>query len=133
MSIFKLTESSDLDRGPNNKGFSRIGGADETATHVRTRLRLFRGDGYGEVKRDITIGVNFFDFVVDPRTPEGLIAAHLQQIILDTPGIVESFLRFDLLPEEQEMVVTFDAIYESENQRIRREIHQTLTVALGDN
>lgn len=132
MSLFKLTADSDLDRGPNNKGFSRVDGAEETRTHVQTRLRLFRGRGYGEVKRDISIGVDFFDFVVDPRTPESLIAAHLQEIILNTPGIVESFLRFELFPVEQEMEVEFDAVWESEDQRLRREIHQTLTVALGD-
>lgn len=132
MSLFKLTDSSDLDRGPSGRGMSRVEGAEETRTHIQTRLRLFKGNGYGEVKRDITIGVDFFDFVVDPRTPESLIAAHLQEIILNTPGVIESFLRFELFPAEQEMVVEFDAVYESENQRIRREIHQTLTVALGD-
>ncbi len=39
---------------------------------------------------------------------------------------------YELFVEEQEMEVEFDAVFESENQRLRREIHQTLTVALGD-
>ncbi len=133
MSLFKLTKDSDLDRGENGRGMSRVAGPEQTRTRVQTELRLFRGNGYGEVKRDISKGVNFFDFVVDPRTPETLIAAHLQAIILGVPGVNQSFLRFEIDPDEQEMIVGFDAIHESEDQRIRTVLNETITVALGDN
>ena len=128
MSLFKLTDDSDLDRGPAGKGMSRVKDADETRTHARTRLRLFRG----EVKRNVFTGVNYFGLVRDPRTPPDTIAAHLADIILQTPGIVDNLLRYEVDPEAGKIEVEFDATYESEDQRIRRPLHDSLTVVIGE-
>lgn len=128
MSLFALTENSDLDRGPNGKGFFRVNGAEETRLHSRTRLRIFRG----EVLRNTRIGVNYFGLVRDPRTPPDTIAAHLADIILQTPGIVQNLLRYEIDAEAGVMEVEYDAVYESENQRIRRPLHDALTVNLGE-
>lgn len=128
MSLFKLDDNSDLDRGPDGKGFTRVQDDEETRVHCRTRLRLFRG----EVKRNKFIGVNYFGLVRDPRTPPDTIAAHLADIILQTPGIVDNLLRYEVDFDAGVMQVEFDATYESEDQRIRRPIHESLPVLLGE-
>lgn len=128
MSIFALTENSDLDRGPDGKGFIRVKDAEETRLHCRTRLRLFRG----EVKRNTRIGVEYFGLVRLPSTPPDMIAAHLADIILQTPGIVDNLLRYELDHDAGTMEVEFDANYESRDQRIRRPIHERLTVDISE-
>lgn len=128
MSLFGLNDESDLDRGPDGRGFIRVKDAEETRIHCRTRLRLFRG----EVKRNTRIGVDYFGFVRLPSTPPDMIAAHLADIILQTPGIVDNLLRYELDPEAGVMEVEFDANYESEDQRIRRPLHERLTVDVSE-
>lgn len=116
--------SSDLYRAPNGSGFERIEGAEEATTHVKTRLRLYPG----EVKRDVRVGVQFRGFIDDPRTPAKAIASHLVSIITGTPGIVDAQLRFEFEPVRGVLDVTFDALYESDDQSRRRVIHERVFI-----
>lgn len=133
MSVFRIIAdganpddpfSSDLYRPANGSGFERIKQAEEATAHVKTRLRLFPG----EVKRDVRVGVQFRGFIDDPRTPAKAIASHLVSIITGTPGIIDAQLRFEFLAERGILDVTFDALYEPEDQTTRRVIHERIFI-----
>lgn len=93
MSLFLLTAEGDLDRGPNNKGFSRVTDVKEAEMHLMTRTRLVRG----EVRRDTRIGVDHL-LVFDPSTPNGHIANHIASVQSGTPGITDVKLNYVFEP-----------------------------------
>ncbi len=136
MSLFRIIDdganeddpfSSDLYRAPDGSGFERVQDAEEASTHVKVRLRLYAG----EVKRDTRVGVLFFGFIDDPRTPERAVASHLVSIITGTPGIVDAQLRFELETTRGIMLVEFDAIYSPDDQSQRRTIHESFFVRVS--
>lgn len=124
MSLFLLTAEGDLDRGPDNKGFSRVGGVQEAKMHLETRTRLARG----EVKRDTRIGVDHL-LVFDPATPNGVIANHIASIQSGTPGIVDVKLNFVFEPISGVFETFTQCTFDANDLTERRQIESRVNVS----
>lgn len=122
MSVFGNTVSGDLDRGPN--GFFRVNGSQESLQHIRTRLRLLKK----EVARDQRYGLDLFDFVMDPTVDLTAIANYIASYILDTPGVTDVDLTFDLDTATGDLIMEMDLQFEQDDLEERRPIHETLTI-----
>lgn len=122
MSVFGNTVSGDLDRGPN--GFFRVKGSQETLQHVRTRLRLLKK----EVARDQRIGLDLFDFIMDPTISTTAIANYIASYILDTPGVTDVDFSFNLDTAKGDFTMEMDLQFDQDNLEERRPIHETLTI-----
>lgn len=128
MSVFRLTANpTDLYRPDSATSFERVSGVEQAVQHLRTRLRLFTR----EVFRDIRVGVEFFDIVNNPAVPTTAIANHIAAVALDTPGIVDVQLKFDLEPIRGVLTVTADAVYSADYQSTRVPIHEVVLVQFG--
>jgi len=128
MSVFRLTANpTDLYRPDSATSFERVSGVAQAVQHLRTRLRLFTR----EVFRDIRVGVEFFDIVNNPAVPPSAIANHIASVALDTPGIVDVQLQFDLEPVRGVVTITADAFYSASDQAARVPIHEVILVQFG--
>lgn len=128
MSVFRLTANpTDLYRPSDATSFGRVSGVTQAVQHLRTRLRLFTR----EVFRDIRVGVEFFDIVNNPAVPPSAIANHIAAVALDTPGIVDVSLKFDLEPIRGVITITADAFYSADDQQTRVPIHEVILVQNG--
>ena len=120
MSVFKLNDQGDLDRGPEGVGFSRVNGVEEARVHVKTRVSLVRG----EVKRSRNTGVDLF-WAMDPNTPNAHVANHLSSVMVGTPGIADAVLRYNFESETGVFAVEAQVEFDADDQRERRTTHET--------
>lgn len=123
MSLFKLDDQGDLDRGPNGVGFSRVEGIEETRVAVKTRMSLVRG----EVKRSVNTGVDLF-WALQPTTVNAHVANHLNSVLVGTPGVKDSVLRFNFEGESGVFSVQARVDYDADNQRERRTEHENFLI-----
>ena len=128
MSVFRLTENpTDLYRPAGATSFERVSGADQGVQHLRTRLRLFEG----EVFRDIRVGVQFFSLVTEIGVPPTAIANHIASVAMDTPGIQNAITDFEYEPVRGVMTIGIDAKFVLDDQRRRVPIHERIIVETG--
>lgn len=108
-------------------GFSRVSGATESTQHVKTRLRLFTG----EVARDVRVGVDL-DLLLDPQADQTLIANHVADVILETPGVIEASAAFEVIdPERGDVQVTFEGVFEQADLTEKRVEHERVLIRTG--
>lgn len=124
MSVFKLTESGDLDRSTGATSYSRVDGLAQCEQHLRTRLRLIRG----EVFRDTRIGVDFFGVVTDPGISESTIANHIAAVALGTPGVIECELSFEVESHRGLITIDADAVFSSNDLQERQPFHAIVQI-----
>ncbi len=120
MSVFKLTAAGDLDRGPDNLGFSRVNGIDENRVHVATRAKVIKT----EVRRNARVGFDLF-WALQPDTPSPHIANHIAMLIAGTPGVVDVVAKYSFEGETGIFAIQAEATYDSDDQRERRTEHET--------
>ncbi len=125
MSLFKMS-GGDLDRGPNNTGFSRVFKQEEARVRLQTVLRLVKS----EVKRDIRVGLDH-EFLWDPRVTNSQRANHIASVMLGVPGINDVQLRFDLVPETGVFRVAADVTYDEADQEGRRSKREQFLISAG--
>ena len=123
MSLFKLNASGDLDRGENGVGFSRVTGIEETRVAVKTRVSLVRG----EVKRSVNTGLDLF-WALQPDTPNSHVANHINSLIVGTPGVADSIVKFNFEGESGVFSVQALVTYNADNLRERRAEHETFLI-----
>lgn len=127
MSVFRLTDDSDMYRPDGASTFERVSGAEQGAQHLRTRLRLFTR----EVFRDQRIGVQFFEIVAQPGFSPAAIANHIASVALATPGVVDCQLSYTFEPVRAIATIDAEAVFQLEDQRTRVPIHETMQISLG--
>lgn len=127
MSLFRYTAEGDIYRPTSATGFERVKGPEECAVHLRTRLRLFTG----EVFRDRRIGVQYFELALTPGISPIAVANHINSVCLDTPGIVDSELTFEVEPIRGIVTIEVDADYQEADQLDRMPIHERIEISVG--
>ncbi len=125
MSLFRMSDG-DLDRGPNNTGFSRVFKQEEARVRLQTVLRLVKS----EVKRDIRVGLDH-EFLWDPRLTNSQRLNHIASVMLGVPGITDVQLRFDLVPETGVFQVAADVTYDEADQEGRRSKREQFLISAG--
>lgn len=123
MSVFKLNDQGDLDRGENGVGMTRVKGIDEARVIVKTRISLVRG----EVKRSALTGFDLF-WALQPDTPNQHLANHINSILVGSPGVVDAVSRFNFEGETGVFTVQAKVTYTDDNQRARRLEHETFLI-----
>lgn len=127
MSVFRLTPEGDLYRPAGASTFERIGGAEQCAQHLRTRLRMFTR----EVFRDTRIGVQYFELVTQPGFSPDAIANHIASVALATPGVVDCPLSFEYEPIRGVVLIDAEPKYDAIDQANRVPIHEQLQISVG--
>lgn len=83
MSIFLCTENGDLDITDNK--LSLVDGAQEVLQLIRNNLRFFQG----EEPLNPTMGVPYFQQILDKATPISTAEAILKSVVQNTDGVKE--------------------------------------------
>ena len=122
MSVFQLKDG-DLDRGPNNTGFIRVSGIDETRVLVKTAVGIVRG----EVKRNAEAGFDLF-WALQPTTPDAHLANHINSIIVGVPGVADSISKFNFEGETGVFNIQSRVTYSDDNLRERRTENETFVI-----
>lgn len=120
MSVFKMTPAGDLDRGDENVGFSRVEGIDEARVHVQTRMQIVKT----EVRRNAKVGVDLF-WALQPDTPGAHVANHLASLLVGTPGVVDTLVKFSFEAETGIFATNAETTYSDGDQRSRKIEHET--------
>ncbi len=120
MSVLKLNDQGDLDRGPEGVGYTRVKGIEEARVHLQTRMSLVRG----EVKRNARVGVDIF-WALEPDTPDAHVANHLASVMVGTPGVIDAVLQYNFEGETGVFSVQAQTTFETDDQRERRTEHET--------
>jgi hypothetical protein len=106
--------------------FDRIGGADEIAQHVRTRMRLFRG----EVPTNLALGMRYVGVVLGKGVPPERVEGEFVEMALGTPGVVQVD-RMDLQTDDaRHAVVDFEGTIDLGDARRRIPLHDTFTIGI---
>lgn len=123
MSVFKLNDQSDLDRGPNGVGFTRVNGIEESRVIVKTRISLVRG----EVRRSANTGFDLW-WAVQPETPDDHLANHINSILVGSPGVVDAVSKYNFEGETGVFDVWAKVTYNDDNLRERRTEHEQFMI-----
>jgi hypothetical protein len=124
MSVFKLTAEGDIERDDFGM-LPRVNGAVEATQNVTTELRIIRG----EVFRNNTLGLQIFDFILEPTTSERAIANHVADLIGSIPGITNPEVQLAYASDGSgELTIDWQALYSADDQTDRVPIHEVLTV-----
>jgi hypothetical protein len=86
---------------------------------------------HGEVARDTRIGLRLFDFLMDPSISTTVKANYLAAYGLETPGVTDIELKFDLDNETGELTLDMDVQFDQSDLDERRPIHETLQINTG--
>ena len=120
MSLFKLNDQGDLDRGDDGRGFTRVNGVEEARVHLKTRVSVVRG----EVRRSANTGIDLY-WAIQPDTPDQHVANHINSVCVGTPGVVDSVLKYNFEAETGVFDVQAKVQYNADNQRERRTEHES--------
>lgn len=127
MSVFRLTDDSDLYRPATASTLERVGGAQQCVQHLRTRLRLFTR----EVFRDQRIGVQYFEIVSNPGFSTAAVANHIASVALATPGVIDCSLLYEYEPVRAVLTLEMVGQFNADDQIERVPFHENLQISLG--
>jgi hypothetical protein len=114
MSVFKRNADGDLDRGENNRGFSRVSGQEEARVRLETVLRLAQG----EVKRDTRAGLDQ-EYLFDPLVPAKQKANHTAATMMSVPGVTDAQVGMNFTAETGVLALDALTTYSESDQNDR--------------
>lgn len=108
--------------------FVRVDGEQEIAQHVRTRLRLFRG----ECPFNLSLGMRYVGVILGKGTPPERIEGEIIETVIGTPGVVSvDNIKLDTVTSDRQLSVEYDATIDVDDARRRIPLHDKVDVQGG--